>query len=91
MSLDAGCESGQAGQVVVVKATQLAGKALSNALDVTGTGHSEAKSAFGPVGQPLVLVFAERSIRIALLIGKRCQHEPVGHGWSVGKLDCIKR
>ena len=75
----------EAGQVLVIKNAELAGKALSLRLHMCRAGHGQAKATLGPQGQPAELVTAEHAVSMALEVGEGRQHEAILQGRPAGK------
>ena len=77
VALESRGEACEALDVIVGVDAELAAEADSVLLDVGGAGHGETEAACGPPAQPPVFVVAQPSVRTALEVGERRQHETV--------------
>ena len=66
-------------QMLVTKHPHLPGKPLTPRLHMRRTSHGQPEPALGPHNETPILIVGHDAIRMALLIGQRCQHETVFH------------
>ena len=83
-SLNACRQAGVPFKVAVRKDPKPARESLDRSLDMRRTGHRQAK-ALRPHGQPVILVLAQASVWMTLMVGHGGQHEPIGHLDPTGK------
>ena len=59
---------------------ELAGKPLTDSLDMRSAGHRESKPPTRSLCQPVKLILTQSAVLVALAVGEWCQHEAIPHG-----------
>ncbi len=59
---------------------QLTRESDATGLNRRGTGLDQCVAASRDLPNPVLIEFRCEAVRITLLVGERCQHEPVSHG-----------
>jgi hypothetical protein len=80
LGFDATGHALEAFEVQVIVCAQLTREANTPMLHRCGAGHSESKSPLSATRQPVIFIVTHDTVRAALQVGKRGQHETIFNG-----------